>query len=135
MLIGELSKKTNLSRHTIRFYEKLGLIQVPVQSRRDNNYKEYPEEALRRIAAIQQMKAKGFTLKEARGIIQLVNDGTLDPERGRKYLQRKVKNIEKQIAELTRVKANLLDMAQNIHSPDCEVTQILKGDFACHQLK
>ena len=43
MLIGELSQRTNLSRDTIRFYEKQGIISVSRKERRDNNYKEYSD--------------------------------------------------------------------------------------------
>ena len=41
MLIGELSNRCSLSRDTIRFYEKQGLIRVSWEERRSNNYKEY----------------------------------------------------------------------------------------------
>jgi MerR family copper efflux transcriptional regulator len=127
MLIGELSQKTNLSRHTIRFYEKLGLIEVPQKSRRENNYKEYPEEVLRQIEAIQQIKAKGFTLKEAKGIIHLISTGTLDAERGRKYIHHKISLVDKQIRQLEQVKKNLLEMADACGSENCAVNQILHG--------
>ncbi len=103
MLIGELSKKTKLSRHTIRYYEKLGLIAIPKTSRRGNNYKEYPDDTLRRIEAIQEIKSKGFTLREARGILALATAGTLDQERSRLYILKKVKLIEKQIEKLEEV--------------------------------
>jgi DNA-binding transcriptional MerR regulator len=132
MLIGELSQKTNLSRHTIRFYEKLGLIEVPEKSRRDNNYKEYPEEVLRQIAAIQQIKSKGFTLKEAKGIINLVTSGTLDLARGRKYIYHKVKLVEKQIEQLQRIRKGLLEMADSCGSPECEMHRILTGEIGIH---
>lgn len=127
MLIGELSEKSKLSRHTIRFYEKLGLIEVPRQSRRENNYKEYPDDVLRQIEAIQQIKAKGFTLKEAKGIIHLISSGTLDPERGRKYILHKISLIDKQIRQLQQVRKNLEEMADACGSDDCSVNQILKG--------
>ena len=127
MLIGELSQKTNLSRHTIRFYEKLGLIEVPEESRRKNNYKEYPEETLSRINAIKEITAKGFTLKEARGIITLVNAGTLDAERGRKYLTRKLKMVEQQIDDLLRTKQNLEHMIAECGTEMCEVAKLVNG--------
>ncbi|HEY3405524.1 MAG TPA: MerR family transcriptional regulator [Ohtaekwangia sp.] len=129
MLIGELAQKTNLSRHTIRFYEKMGLINVPVKSRRDNNYKEYPEETLKQLRAIQHIKSQGFTLKEARGIIDLIQTGTLDPERGRKYILKKVHGIEKQIEELLRARKNLLVMADKCGTENCDVDRILKESF------
>lgn len=127
MLIGELSQKTNISRHTIRFYEKLGLIQLPAKSRRENNYKEYPEDTLKRIAAIQHIKLQGFTLNEARGIITMVSNGTLDARRGRKYILKKIENIEKQIQDLTRIKNNMIAMAEECGSDACEVNKILNG--------
>lgn len=126
MLIGELAQKTNLSRHTIRFYEKLGLIQIPDKSRRDNNYKEYTDETLRQLQAIQLMKSQGFTLKEARAIIDLVKNGTLDAERARKYIFRKVRGIDKQIGALQRTKQSLLEVADKCGSEDCDVAMILK---------
>ncbi|HYG17434.1 MAG TPA: MerR family transcriptional regulator [Ohtaekwangia sp.] len=127
MLIGELAQKTKLSRHTIRFYEKLGLIEVPETARRNNNYKEYPEKVLRQIAAIQQIKSKGFTLKEAKGIIHLITTGTLDPERGKKYINHKVQLIEKEIAHLQKIRNGLAAMAEQCGSPDCDVNQWLNG--------
>lgn len=126
MLIGELAQKTNLSRHTIRFYEKLGLIQIPDKSRRDNNYKEYTDETLRQLQAIQLMKSQGFTLKEARAIIDLVKNGTLDAERARKYIFRKVRGIDKQIEALQRTKQILLEVADKCGSENCDVAMILK---------
>lgn len=126
MLIGELVQKTNLSRHTIRFYEKLGLIQVPEKSRRKNNYKEYPEETLSRITAIKEITARGFTLKEARGIITLVNDGTLDPQRAKKYLVKKLKLIQKQMDDLARTKNNLLIMIDQCDTGACDVTRLVR---------
>lgn len=126
MLIGELAQKTNLSRHTIRFYEKLGLIQVPEKSRRKNNYKEYPEETLSRITAIKEITARGFTLKEARGIITLINDGTLDPQRAKKYLVKKLKFVQKQMDDLARTKNNLLIMIDQCDTGACDVTRLVR---------
>lgn len=126
MLIGELAQKTNLSRHTIRFYEKLGLIQVPEKSRRKNNYKEYPEETLSRITAIKEITARGFTLKEARGIITLINDGTLDPQRAKNYLVKKLKFVQKQMDDLARTKNNLLIMIDQCDTGACDVTRLVR---------
>ena len=127
MLIGELAQKTSLSRHTIRFYEKMGLIEIPEKSRRDNNYKEYTEETLRQIEAIRQIKSQGFTLKEAKGILYLLKTDTLDVERGRKYINHKIRLIERQIDELKRAKESLLEAFDTCGSPDCDVIKILTG--------
>ena len=52
MLIGEICKKTELSRDTIRFYEKKGLIKVKQTESEFNNYKDYTEQNLRRLLLI-----------------------------------------------------------------------------------
>jgi len=64
MLIGELSKRTGLSRDTIRFYEKQGLIKVGRRERRVNNYKEYSDGILRHLLLFNKIKSYGFTLNE-----------------------------------------------------------------------
>ena len=44
MLINELSKKTGVSAHTIRFYEKSGLIEGKQdESVKSNNYLHYDD--------------------------------------------------------------------------------------------
>ena len=69
MLIGELAAKSGLSRDTIRFYEKQGLISVSWKERRDNNYKEYSDEVLETLLTIKRVKSFGFTLNEAADLI------------------------------------------------------------------
>ena len=73
MLIGEISKKTELSRDTIRFYEKRGLIKVESSVSEFNNYKEYTEDTLRRLLLIKKTKRFGFTLNEISELLELVD--------------------------------------------------------------
>mgnify|MGYP003334235154 CR=1 FL=1 len=58
MLIRELSKHLNLSRDTIRFYEKLDLIHPLI---RNNGYKDYSEQDVQQLQLIQVAKNLGFT--------------------------------------------------------------------------
>jgi MerR family transcriptional regulator, copper efflux regulator len=46
MLIGELSKQTGLSKDTIRFYEKLGLITASNHDMGTKSYKKYSLETI-----------------------------------------------------------------------------------------
>jgi DNA-binding transcriptional MerR regulator len=68
MLIGELASKSGFSRDTIRYYEKLGLIQLAILDRQPNSYKNYPQHILDRLIQIRQFKELGFTLKEMVGL-------------------------------------------------------------------
>lgn len=69
MLISELATKTGANRHKIRYYEKLNLIQS--SGRRENNYREYDEDAVYLLQFIHQLKALGFTLQQIKSIIDV----------------------------------------------------------------
>lgn len=63
MLINELSKRTGVTIHTIRYYENLGLIHGATDKNvKTNNYKNYDETAVERLEIIADAKEVGFTL-------------------------------------------------------------------------
>lgn len=107
MLIGELSKRSQLSRDTIRYYEKLGLFKMGMKKNVDNNYKYYSLEILERLRQIQMLKKCGFTLQEIRILLQGDSCDGL-PER----LADKIISIEEKLAELMSFKAALLQIHQ-----------------------
>lgn len=109
MLIGELVKKTGLSKDTIRFYEKQGLIKVDRKERRLNNYKEYSEETYQRLQTIKLLKSFGFTLNECAEVLDMidVNQATCDNLSGK--INEKVKLLDEKIREMIRIRSLLLD--------------------------
>lgn len=58
--IGELAKATGVSEHTLRFYEKEGLV---VPQRDQNNVRVYTEENRQWIEFIMHMKATGMSIE------------------------------------------------------------------------
>ena len=131
MLIGEISKRTGVSRDTIRFYEKKGLIKVPKKQRRENNYKEYPERVIDQLILIKSIQDFGFTLKEIETCFELWQEegGTCDSLVATR--QSKISQINKQIEKLTRLKNRLGNSLIKCQSNDCEfensVPSCLKG--------
>jgi len=59
--IGEFSKLVGVSEHTLRFYEKEGLIKV---NRDDNNIRVYTEENKIWVEALLHLKNTGMSLKD-----------------------------------------------------------------------
>lgn len=108
MKIGEISERSGLSRDTIRYYEKLGLLVIDGRHR-DNNYKHYGLQALERLAQIQQLKMLGFTLNEIRQLLCDNVDSSPCEDLPTK-LQRKIERIDEQIATLQRFKISLTDI-------------------------
>jgi MerR family Zn(II)-responsive transcriptional regulator of zntA len=56
MLIGELSRKTGLSRDTIRFYAKMGLVTASDRQAGTRVYKEHGAETVERLLMINKEK-------------------------------------------------------------------------------
>lgn len=70
MLIGKLASESGFSRDTIRYYEKLGLLEIKQADRQPNNYKNYSPKILERLEQIRQLKELGFTLAEIASLLE-----------------------------------------------------------------
>lgn len=127
MQIGELSKKSGFSRDTIRFYEKKGLIMIQDRYRNKHQYKDYSEEVLSRLLTIRKIKDYGFTLQETLNMLVLFEEGVLEPERGKRYVQRKITVLDQKIRELLIIKTKLQEIVDAPCPGNCPIGKILKG--------
>lgn len=124
MLIGELSKHLNLSRDTIRFYEKLDLIQPLI---RDNGYKDYSTQDVQQLQLIQAAKNLGFTLTEIKQILDLVNVNEIPAEQFHKILNDKLSVIREKIMQLQNIQNLLENLVIGEACPlkkDCDLSPI-----------
>ncbi|HVZ79999.1 MAG TPA: MerR family transcriptional regulator [bacterium] len=104
--IGQVARKTGLSIHTIRFYEKQGLLETP--SRRPGGFRLYPQEAVERLHFIQKAQGLGLTLKEIRSITACGEKG-LEPccDLTVDLFNRKIQEFESKTKEMGRMKKRL----------------------------
>jgi DNA-binding transcriptional MerR regulator len=116
MLIGELSVKTGLSRDTIRFYEKQGLIQVSSKQRRNNNYKEYAAEVISRLQTIRRMKNFGFTLNEVAGLLDMIEVNEATCNNVSDLIAKKVDVLDTKIREMIVLRNQLIAGVQKCKS-------------------
>ncbi|MFL1464606.1 MerR family transcriptional regulator [Marinobacter sp. HN1S83] len=105
MQIAELEQRTGVNRHTLRYYEKAGLLQEV--ERRGNNYRNYPEKAVERVAMVRQLKALGFSLREIREVLDALRSDSIDCEQGAVLMAEKKAAVEGRIRELKQVSALL----------------------------
>lgn len=117
MLIGELSRRSELSKDTIRFYEKQGLITVDRKERRFNNYKEYSEETFQRLMSIKWIKNMGFTLTEVLEVLDMIDANEATCQNIADKIEDKVNRIDNKIKELIKVRSMLLDGLKTCCSP------------------
>ena len=122
MLIGEICRLSGLSKDTIRFYEKQGLIEVPRKDPRFNNYKEYSPQVLEKLRIIKRLKDFGFTLNEAAGYLALLDRKQASCGPVAEKMNEKVRAIDQKILELQRIKDLLVNGVQNClsHPPPAD---------------
>lgn len=100
MRIGELEKRSGASRHTLRYYERLGLIKA---QRSDNNYREYNQQTLDDLSFIQQAQSMSFSLAEIEEILKARREQQLDCAGGAALVSRKLAEVEQKIAKLQQL--------------------------------
>ena len=100
MKIGELEARSGASRHTLRYYEQIGLIS-PV--RQTNNYRVYTEQTLQYLDFIQRAQSMGFSLGEIGEILDAQRNKLIDCADGAKLIEKKMVEIKQKIANLQSI--------------------------------
>lgn len=110
--IGQIAKKSGASIHTIRYYEKLGLLKEP--SRSEGGFRKYSQTTVDLLKFIKKSKRLGFTLKEIQEIVKTSEKG-LKPccQLVNKVLKIKLDELELKIQELNKMKKELNDLIED----------------------
>jgi DNA-binding transcriptional MerR regulator len=108
MLISQIVSKTGLSKDTIRFYEKHGLITISRKERRENNYKEYSEDILNRLFTIKRLKGFGFTLNEIAELLDMIQYDEATCGNVKDKILEKVNLLDEKIKELIDIRSLLI---------------------------
>ena len=107
MLMGELAKKTGLSKDTIRFYEKMGLITAQERQAGSRIYKEFGESTISRLQRINRGKVLGFTLNEMRPLLDVWEEGKLPHSEMIAVIEQKLAEIAEKMQQLNEIKTDL----------------------------
>lgn len=110
MKIAEVSEKYGISTDTLRYYERIGLIQ-PV-SRNKGGIRDYGEIELKRIEFIKCMRRAGLPIEVLSEYIRLVEEGDSTTE------------VRKQILKEQREKliARMVEMQQTLDLLDYKIS-------------
>ncbi len=101
MRIGRLAEASGVSRDTLRYYEKQGLIRA---DRWPNGYRDYPEGMVELVRLIRQGQALGFSLKEIGALVQGLGGG-LSQSEVEELLRGKLAEIDARMKELSNLRA------------------------------
>lgn len=91
--ISELAESVGLSRATLLYYERIGLLRGKRQA---NGYRVYTEADRQRLRLMQQLRAGGLSLQECQACLE----GRLDPA----LLGQRLTTLEREINEKTRAR-------------------------------
>jgi MerR family mercuric resistance operon transcriptional regulator len=103
LTIGNLAKQAEVTVETIRYYQRIGLLDEP--GKPFSGYRHYPPHAIARIRFIKRAQQASFTLKEIAQLLSLDDDHCADV---RKIAEQKCQQIDAQIKDLMALR-NVLD--------------------------
>ena len=121
--IGELAARCGVSRDTIRFYEREGLLPRP--QRTPSQYRLYGDEDESRLLFIRQAQALGLTLDDIRELVR--HDQLRTPGQCRRVaglLRERIEAIDRKLGELKAFRRQLsesLDRCEKADSEACPV--------------
>lgn len=104
--ISELSARTGLTPHTLRFYEKHGLIQA--SSRSDSGYRYYNTSDIKRVEFVKAARSIGFSLEDIGMLLSIRLDKRSHTcQEVTDITQAKLKEVSTKITELQSMQRTL----------------------------
>ena len=102
LTIGQVARRTGISRDTIRYYERVGLLLRP--ARTAAGYRQFPVAIVDRLALVRNAQRFGFTLREIAGFLRVRDSGGKPCRDVRAAAQRRLEAVDQQIAELVAMR-------------------------------
>ena len=98
--IQDVSKKTGLTAHTLRYYEKEGLISGVERSQ--GGFRQYTDEDLERLGLICCLKNTGMSIQEIARFVQLTHEGDHTLQERVELLRAHREQVLKRMAEMQK---------------------------------
>ena len=98
MKIGDLSRRTGLTAHTLRYYERIGLL--PRASRDSSKQRDYDASILPWIEFVGRLRRTGMPVREMVRYATLRSQGVASEPEREDLLRRHRQHVRRQLAEL-----------------------------------
>ncbi|MFD8375736.1 MerR family transcriptional regulator [Streptomyces sp. NPDC059688] len=108
MRIGELAARSGVSKDTLRFYEKIGLI---AGDRLPNGYRDFRPETVTWLRHVRTAQSLGFTLAEIARHGAELRDAPDSGEALSALLAEKIRLVDERMAALAALRADLTSRA------------------------
>jgi DNA-binding transcriptional MerR regulator len=128
--IGQVAEEFEISTHTLRYYEKIGLL--PRIAKSQSGRREYNDRDLERIRFIKRAQRMHFSLAEIRSLIQLDSAVEVDKPQVQDLVQEKLTEIEASLKDLKQLKLDLDGLLEackgSTIDQDCPIIVGLKNE-------
>lgn len=124
--IGELSRLTGVNIETIRYYEKIKMLQPP--PRTEGGRRIYGPSETRLLAFIRRGRELGFGLEEIRALLALGAPGKASCADVREIAAHHLDDVRSKIADLRKLErllAKTIAQCSGTKVPDCPLLDIL----------
>lgn len=105
MRIGELATQAGVAPHTIRYYERQGLLRAP--ARTAGGFRVYNNAALDDLRFIQKAQSLGLSLAQIREVMEIASGGRVPCTHVRKVLRARLADVEDHLKQLRALQATL----------------------------
>jgi MerR family transcriptional regulator, mercuric resistance operon regulatory protein len=102
MRIGELARSVDVNVETIRYYQRIGLLNVPEKPY--GSVRSYDDLDLQRLRFIRRAQQLGFSLEDIRELLAL---SSADCERVEKLAAEKLNQVNTKLRQLRRIQSVL----------------------------
>lgn len=126
LTIGRLALAADVHVETVRYYQRIGLLQEPV--RPPGGVRRYEPQDVSRLQFIRRAKTMGFTLDEIAGLLQL--QGKRACNQTRRLTEHKLVEVRRKLAELQNLETTLVQLADECtrapHGGHCPTLDFLR---------
>lgn len=112
LFIGKLSRELGISSHTIRYYERLGLI--PQLYRAHNTYRVYSKEHEEHLIFIQKAKRFGLSLNEIKTLVDIKAIGDMPCEEAKRLIRMHLEDLNSRIQKMIAFRDELAERYQRL---------------------
>lgn len=109
MKIGEVAKQTGCNIETIRYYERIGLIEPPP---RKGAYRDYGAQDVERLRFTRRARELGFSLQEVRALLALAPRTGENCDQVQQIAVEHLCKVRAKIADLERMETALAAMIE-----------------------
>lgn len=125
MKISQLSKLTQVTSKTIRYYEQAGLI--PPAIRNNNGYRAYQEADIEQLIFIRRCRELQIPIEQIKLLMQVKTQKQSSCNEVDTLIVEQLQRVRKTISELTLLEQTLAELAQSCPNDMIEDCQILKN--------